>query len=66
MYYSNGNYIPKKITDCTDREICEEFLYHIGVPKNKFSEIEAEENKKLKILARNKKRIKWHYQMNKK
>ncbi|MCE2259285.1 type I restriction endonuclease subunit R, partial [Streptococcus thermophilus] len=23
MYYSNGNYIPKKITDCTDREICE-------------------------------------------
>ena len=39
MYYSNGNYIPKKITDCTDREICEEFLYHIGVPKNKFSEI---------------------------
>ncbi|WP_311134779.1 oleate hydratase [Streptococcus thermophilus] len=36
--------MPKKITDCTDREICEEFLYHIGVPKNKFSEIEAEEN----------------------
>lgn len=31
MYYSNVNYIPKKITDCTDREICEEFLYHIGV-----------------------------------
>ena len=47
MYYSNGNYIPKKITDCTDREICEEFLYHIGVPKNKFSEIEAEEKFKL-------------------
>ena len=44
MYYSNGNYLPKKITDCTDREICEEFLYHIGVPKNKFSEIEAEKN----------------------
>ena len=39
MYYSNGNYIPKKITDCTGREICEEFLYHIGVPKNKISEI---------------------------
>lgn len=36
-----GNYIPKKITDCTGREICEEFLYHIGVPKNKISEIAA-------------------------
>lgn len=43
MYYSNGNYIPKKITDCTDREIFKEFLYHIGVPKNTISEIEARE-----------------------
>lgn len=39
MYYSNGNYIPKKITDCTDREICEEFLYHIGVPKINFQKL---------------------------
>ncbi|MGX9822482.1 oleate hydratase [Lactococcus lactis] len=36
-----GNYIPKKITECTGREMCEEFLYHIGVPKNKISEIAA-------------------------
>ena len=44
MYYSNGNYIPKKLLTVIDREICEEFLYHIGFLKNKFSEIEAEKN----------------------
>lgn len=39
-----GNYIPKKITECTGREMCEEFLYHIGVPENKISEISANVN----------------------
>ena len=43
MYYSNGNYIPKKLLTVLIVKY-EEFLYHIGVPKNKFSEIEAEEN----------------------
>ncbi|MFR2959344.1 MAG: type I restriction endonuclease subunit R [Streptococcus salivarius] len=43
MYYSNGNYI-LKITAVLIVKYAKEFLYHIGVPKNKFSEIEAEKN----------------------
>ena len=27
-----GNYIKKPMRDCTGKEICEEWLYHIGVP----------------------------------
>ncbi|MCI1858546.1 MAG: oleate hydratase [Sporolactobacillus sp.] len=34
-----GNYIHKQIADCSGEEICEEFLYHIGVPENEISEI---------------------------
>lgn len=34
-----GNYIHKKIADCNGQEICEEFLYHIGVPENQIAEI---------------------------
>lgn len=34
-----GNYIHKKITDCSGAEICQEFLYHIGVPESQIAEI---------------------------
>ncbi|WP_281165752.1 oleate hydratase [Liquorilactobacillus sicerae] len=34
-----GNYVPKKIADCNGQEICEEFLYHIGVPTDQIAEI---------------------------
>ncbi|MDN2453527.1 oleate hydratase [Lactobacillus sp. UCMA15818] len=34
-----GNYIQKKITECSGKEICEEFLYHIGVPENQIANI---------------------------
>mgnify|MGYP006888180164 CR=1 FL=1 len=44
MYYSNGNYIPKKLTDCywswNMRRI---LISHWGSPKNTISEIEARE-----------------------
>jgi oleate hydratase len=33
-----GNFIKKPMRDCTGKEICEEWLYHMGVPEN---EIEA-------------------------
>lgn len=29
-----GNYVKKKITECSGFELCEEWLYHIGVPEN--------------------------------
>lgn len=34
-----GNYVKKKITECTGIELCEEWLYHIGVPENEITEI---------------------------
>ena len=30
-----GNYIKKPMTECTGEEICEEWLYHMGVPTDK-------------------------------
>ncbi len=39
-----GNYIKKKIADCTGIEICEEFLYHIGVPENQIESIAKDAN----------------------
>lgn len=35
---TDGNYVKKKITECTGAELCAEWLYHIGVPE---SEIDA-------------------------
>ena len=34
-----GNYVNKKITECTGIELCEEWLYHIGVPEQEIAEI---------------------------
>ncbi len=34
-----GNYIKKKITECTGAELCAEWLYHIGVPESQILEI---------------------------
>ena len=34
----NGDYIKKPMRECTGKEICEEWLYHIGVPENKIEE----------------------------
>ncbi|MCI5839262.1 MAG: oleate hydratase [Peptoniphilaceae bacterium] len=34
-----GNYIKKKIEDCSGREITEEWLYHLGVPCEKIEEL---------------------------
>ena len=33
----NGNYIEKPIKLCTGKEVCEEWLYHIGVPNNEIT-----------------------------
>ncbi len=34
-----GNYIKKPMRECTGKEICEEWLYHIGVPESEISEL---------------------------
>ena len=34
----NGNYVKKPIKLCTGKEVCEEWLYHIGVPNNEIAQ----------------------------
>ena len=34
-----GDYIKKPIRDCTGKEICMEWLYHLGVPEDKIEEL---------------------------
>ncbi|NIG57585.1 oleate hydratase [Chitinophaga sp. Cy-1792] len=34
-----GNYVKKKIAECTGIELCEELLYHLGVPENEIADI---------------------------
>ncbi|GAA2872443.1 oleate hydratase [Lactobacillus intestinalis] len=41
---TEGNYIKKRIVDCTGKEICEELLYHLGVPVEEIEEDASEEN----------------------
>ena len=33
-----GNFVKKPIQNCTGREVCEEWLYHIGIPTDKVEE----------------------------
>lgn len=40
----SGNFVHKKITECTGIELCEELLYHLGVPEKEISEIAASAN----------------------
>lgn len=41
---TEGNYIKKRVVDCTGKEIAEEMLYHLGVPESQISEWASEEN----------------------
>ena len=34
-----GNYIKKTMRECTGKEICMEWLYHLGVPENQIEEL---------------------------
>lgn len=36
---TEGNYIKKKITDCSGAELCAEWLYHIGYPEKGIEEV---------------------------
>lgn len=35
----HGDYVKKPMRDCTGKEICMEWLYHIGVPENEIEEL---------------------------
>lgn len=37
-----GNYVKKSMKDCTGKEICMEWLYHIGVPKDQIEELASQ------------------------
>lgn len=37
-----GNYIKKPMRDCTGKEICMEWLYHLGVPENEIEQLASE------------------------
>ncbi len=36
-----GNYVKKPMRACTGREICEEWLYHLGVPEDQIEDLAA-------------------------
>lgn len=36
-----GNYVGKPMRDCTGMEICEEWLYHLGVPEEEIADLAA-------------------------
>ena len=36
---TEGNYVKKPMRDCTGKEICEEWLYHLGVPEDQIEEL---------------------------
>lgn len=36
-----GNYVRKPMRECTGKEICEEWLYHLGVPENEIEDMAA-------------------------
>lgn len=36
-----GNYVKKPMRECTGKEICEEWLYHLGVPENEIENMAA-------------------------
>ncbi|EHI70166.1 oleate hydratase [Streptococcus ictaluri] len=44
--YSNveGNFVHKKIEECTGQEITEEWLYHLGVPEEKIKTLASQES----------------------
>lgn len=36
-----GDYVKKQMRDCTGKEICEEWLYHLGVPVDQIEDLAA-------------------------
>ncbi|GFZ26210.1 oleate hydratase [Lactobacillus corticis] len=41
---TEGNYIHKRVTECSGREIAEELLYHLGVPESEIAADASEPN----------------------
>lgn len=45
-----GDYIHKPMQDCTGREICEEWLYHIGVPTDQIADLAENSCKTIPVM----------------
>ena len=37
-----GNFMPKAMRECTGKEVCKEWLYHIGIPEDRIEELASE------------------------
>ena len=37
-----GNFMPKAMRECTGKEVCEEWLYHIGIPEDRIEGLASE------------------------
>ncbi|MEE1410585.1 MAG: oleate hydratase [Bulleidia sp.] len=37
-----GNFMPKAMRECTGKEVCEEWLYHIGIPEDRIEKLASE------------------------
>lgn len=45
-----GDYIKKPMRDCTGKEICEEWLYHLGVPEDKIEELASKHANTIPVM----------------
>lgn len=45
-----GDYVKKPMRDCTGKEICMEWLYHIGVPENEIEELAENSAKTVPVM----------------
>ncbi|MCI1734601.1 MAG: oleate hydratase [Bacilli bacterium] len=45
-----GDYIKKPMRECTGKEICEEWLYHIGVPTDKIEELASKHANTIPVM----------------
>ena len=47
-----GNYVKKPMQDCTGEEICEEWLYHMGVPTDKIADLAKNHANTVPVMMR--------------
>ena len=45
-----GDYVKKSMRDCTGREICMEWLYHIGVPEDQIGELASNSARTIPVM----------------
>ena len=41
-WHDNGDFVKKPMAQCTGEELCEEWLYHIGIPQDRIKQLASE------------------------